>query len=218
MKKLIGFLLILAMLCGMGCTALADSGSDDLMECANETLIRFSSTFNDYILSLASASVEEADEAIDFVVCNGVIKYDENSFNYGDSGVGVVSGGAYSVNNTITMGMGSGIDEDEDLWYVSLTFSPEASDVTLASHALAFILSCGELGMELADDPDEYVDAAIAIADILFSAEEPIAIESNGMVLLHKDLGGGTHLLAVDSVEYYDEFYYNDIENYLVAD
>ena len=206
-------LLLLAMFAGMSCTAFAASDKAELETYTSKNLESFSIYFDTFVMLFASA----AEEPVDIVATTGKISYDENSFNYGDSGIGVISGGAYSENGTVTLGMGTGIGENEDYWYVSLTFSPEASIDTIMANSLAFILAASEAEPD-AEDFDEQLAAAAEIADFLFSSDEPVAFESEGMVLLHKVLGGGTHLLALDSVEYYDEFYYNDIENYIVAD
>ena len=213
MKKIISMFLVLTLIFGMCCTAFAASDPSELKTYTSKNLENFSTYFDTFVLLLASVS----EEPIDVVATTGKISYDENSFNYGDSGIGVISGGAYSKNGTVTMGMGTGIDENEDYWYVSLTFSPEASSDTVLANSLAFILAASETDIE-AEDFEEELEAAAMIADFLFASEEPVAFESDGQVLLHKLLSGGTHLLALDSVEYYDEFYYNDIENYIVAD
>lgn len=47
---------------------------------------------------------------------------------------------------------------------------------------------------------------------------DDIAVQIGDYVLVHKALSGGQYLLAIDTLAYYDEFYYNDTENYFVME
>lgn len=178
----------------------------------SETLTTINNAFFTYMLTLC-----ENEPEIDMVGSTGLIQYNDNSFTYSYDDVGVIHGGAYSQQNTVTLGIGTGLDEHEDHWYMSLSFTPEASQLTIQASAYAFMLACAEVGLPLPEDIEEKSDISWAILDALF-AEDEIAIEMGDLVLIHKALEGGSHLLAVDSLAYYNGFYYNSIENYYVIE
>lgn len=178
----------------------------------SDTLIKISDAFFGYMLSLCKSEPE-----IDMVGSTGLIQYTDSSFTYSYDNVGVIHGGAYSQQNTVTLGLGTGLEENEDHWYMSLTYSPEASELTIQASGYAFMLACAEVGLPLPEDIDEKNNMCWGLLDVLYGKEQ-IAIEMGGLVLIHKALEGGSHLLAVDSLPYYNGFYYNSIEDYYVIE
>ncbi len=178
----------------------------------SDTLITISDAFFSYMLSLCKSEPE-----IDMVGSTGLIQYTDSSFTYSYDNVGVIHGGAYSQQNTVTLGLGTGLEENEDHWYMSLTYSPEASELTIQASGYAFMLACAEVGLPLPEDIDEKNNMCWGLLDVLYGKEQ-IAIEMGGLVLIHKALEGGSHLLAVDSLPYYNGFYYNSIEDYYVIE
>lgn len=208
MKKLLSLCLALLLVLLMGVPSWAFAQQIY----TSETLTTINDAFFTYMLALCQGEPE-----IDMVGTTGLIQYNDNSFTYGYNDVGVIHGGAYSQKNTVTLGMGTGLEENEDHWYMSLTFSPEASDLTIQGCGYAFMLACGQVGLQLPEDMNESSDLVWGMLDVLFSQDE-IAIEMNGLVFIHKALEGGSHLLAVDSLPYYNGFYYNSIENYFVIE
>lgn len=207
MKKLFSLLLVLTLALGLALPARAD-----YQLYASDTLSTWCQTFTTYLLAYADVS----EDPVDVLTSTGGIIYDEASFNYSEDGVLVVSGGAYSTNNTMTLGIGTGMDENEDYWYASILYNAEASDSTIIYSGVAFMQACSALGLNLGGE-ETYLDNAFMLLDILFSSED-IAVEKDGMVLVHKIFEGGSELLAVDSLAYYNGFYYNDTENYIVLD
>lgn len=208
MKKLLASLmtvLFLVSLLTAGCAA-------GYQPYASETLMRINEAFFSYMLAL-SGELEE----VDMIGTTGIIQYNDNSFTYSYDDVGVIHGGAYSEKNTVSLGVGTGLDENEDHWYMSLTFSPEASGMTLYACGYSLLYACAEVGLQLPEDNTESNELVGEILDTLFSTDQ-IAIETDGLVLIHKTLDGGSHLLAVDSLPYYNGFYYNSIENYFKID
>lgn len=178
----------------------------------SDTLIKISDAFFSYMLSLCKSEPE-----IDMVGSTGLIQYTDSSFTYSYDNVGVIHGGAYSQQNTVMLGLGTGLEENEDHWYMSLTYSPEASELTIQASGYAFMLACAEVGLPLPEDVDERNNMCWGLLDVLYGKEQ-IAIEMGGLVLIHKALEGGSHLLAVDSLPYYNGFYYNSIEDYYVIE
>ncbi len=208
MKKLLAMFLILTMMLSIASPALAD-----YQQYASETLLTWSMYYNSYVQVFAEGLSEDA--VVDTPFPSGIIVYDENSYTYGPyTGVGVIHGGQYSLNNTTTIGMGTGLDEDEKYWYVSITYSPEHNDETLFVTSAAFALASIQVGLPL-DDSD--IELLMEFMYGLMSNDD-IAVQIGDYVLVHKALSGGQYLLAIDTLAYYDEFYYNDTENYYVME
>ena len=209
MKKILAVILALALLLGLGLPVQAES-----VRYSNETLVTWCGAYTSYLMALAD--VFEG-EYVDMALANGSIIYREREIAYGPSGVPVIHGAAFSENGTVMLGNGSGLDGYEDHWYASLTFSPEASELTVYLSSMAFIMASGEVGFELPEDAGEMMAKAEELLTVLLSAES-IAVEADGLVFVGKQLSDGRTLLAVDTVAYYDEFYYNDTDNYLIMD
>lgn len=189
----------------------------------NTTLIAWSNAFNGFADLLAKN--DGISEPADVPFTTGRIVADEESFTEGYSGVKVAHGGMYSPNGTVTLGCGTGVVyknnelnyfADGDYWYVSLTYSAEASQKTLKVTGMAFVLACVKVGLPIPAD-DTMIQHVSELLDLLF-AYDNIALQMGDLVLVHKILPGDQHLLAVDTVLYYDEFYYNDTENYFILD
>lgn len=189
----------------------------------NTTLTEWSAAFK-YFANLLTQNDGISDSA-DIPFTSGRIVADEDSFTEGYSGVRVAHGGMYSPNGTVTLGCGTGVVyvnkdmnyfADDDYWYVSLTYSPEASNKTVNVTGMAFVLACIKVGLPIPTD-DTMLQRVAEMLDLLF-AYDNIALQMGDLVLVHKLLPGDQHLLAVDTVLYYDEFYYNDTENYFIMD
>lgn len=209
MKKIVALLLSLVLVCSTA-SALADYQSY-----TSKTLALWCNAFNYYATALAQN--DSLSGAVDLPVAGGSIIYNESSYTYGYSGVGVIHGGAYSPNNTVTLGVGTGLDDQENYWYASLTYSAEASSATNQVAGFAFMLACVETGLPLDKNSSDFFSTMGLILDTLWSSDN-MAIQMGDLVLVHKMISGNRHLLAVDSLAYYDEFYYNDTENYIVLD
>lgn len=208
MKKLIALFLALTLMLGIASPALAEYKSY-----LSETLSIWNAYYCAYVEAFANSFPE--DMVVDTPFPSGGIIYDENSFTYGPyTGVGVIHGGCYSPNNTITMGFGTGMGENENYWYASITYSPECNAPTLVATANALLLASIQAGVPLeTDDLNELMDFMQEVLQY-----DDIAVQIGDYVLVHKALSGGQYLLAIDSLAYYDEFYYNDTENYIVLE
>ncbi len=208
MKKLLAMFLILTMMLSIASPALAD-----YQKYASETLLTWSMYYKSCVQAFAEVLPEGA--VVDTPFPSGIIMYDENSYTYGPyTGVGVIHGGLYSLNNTTAIGMGTGLDENEKYWYVSITYSPEHNGETLFVTSAAFALASIQVGLPL-DDSD--IELLMEFMYGLMSNDD-IAVQIGDYVLVHKALSGGQYLLAIDTLAYYDEFYYNDTENYYVME
>lgn len=208
MKRLLALLLALSLLFGSTVSALAGTRTY-----TSPTLENWANYYNLFLLKLTEGLDEDA--GVDAPYTSGRINYDENSFTYGPgTGVPVIHGGAYSANGTTTLGMGTGLDENEHYWYVSLTYSPERNSATLFAASLAFLLAGIKAGVPLEfSDISELTD----LLSILMSYDD-IALQIGDYVFVHKVLSGDRDLLALDTLAYYDEFYYNDTENYYMLE
>lgn len=208
MKKLIALFLALTVMLGIASPALAEYESY-----ASKTMKTWTAYYGAYVEDFAK--VLQEGEVLDTPFPTGGILYNENSFTYGPyTGVGVIHGGCISPNNTMTMGFGTGMGEDENYWYVSITYSPECNGATLAATSYAFLRASIHAGVPL--DSSDLNGMMDFLQTILYC--DDIAVQIGDYVLVHKNLSGGQHLLAIDSLAYYDEFYYNDTENYYVLE
>lgn len=207
MKRLLALLLALILLFGSTVCALAETQTY-----TSPTLENWAYYYDLFLLTFTE-DLDEAfdDAAMDTLLVTGNINYDENSFTYGPAtGVPVIHGGAYSANGTVSLGMGTGLGENENYWYVSLTFSPECNLTTMRITSIVFLLAGIKAGVPLAvSDGSELTD----LHNVLMSYDD-IALQIGDYVLVHKVLSGDRDLLALDTLAYYDEFYYNDTENY----
>lgn len=205
MKKLTSLLLTMLMLFALTLPASAESPYYQSMK-----LAKWGYGYE----ILMSSWAESLEEPLDMPnVLSGHILYTLDSFTTGYSGTPVLNGGTGSSQNTVSLGMGVDMTEEE-LWYVSLTFSPEASSATFAYSSMAMVLACMANDMQIPEGMD-WVDFATDICETLISAPET-AIEYDGLVFVYKELEGGSRLMCVDSLAYYNDFYYNTIENYLL--
>ncbi|MDD3411716.1 MAG: hypothetical protein PHY12_13010 [Eubacteriales bacterium] len=135
-----------------------------------------------------------------------------NGLKTGASGAVVANGGVHSQKETFTVGMGAGVDNPE-LWYVSFVFTGKTSEQDLVYTVAAMLIGCHAVGLDLSTGDGEYEEHVMQVLEKLLSGKRPLMIEANGLVLVAKDLGDGQQLFAVDSLAYFDDFYYSDRSN-----
>ena len=210
MKKRIAILMCLIILT---CTALPAYARERYVV---PNLMNWSIAFNYFAEKLATA--DHLSAPADIPLTGTTLSDDPNNLTVGYSGVKVYNGGNYSADGTVTFGCGSGLERDNasDYWYVSLTFSPEVSESTKFVTAFAFMLANIDAGLPIPTG-DNMLTMIGELLDILFASDD-IAIQMGDLIIVHKLLPGDLHLLALDTVQYYDEFYYNDTENFYVMD
>lgn len=208
MKKVLALVLSAALLLGITLPAHATTVIFD-------NAVAWSNTFNQIAELLASRGSNG--EAVDLPIAGGMITFDENSITTGATGVQVVHGGTESPNQTVSYGTGSGLGENDNYWYFSLTYSAEASAATLHATGFAFLYASTQTGLPVDPTSDGALSLFGTLLDALFNSDN-IAIKMGDVILVHKLLPGDRHLLAIDSLDYYNEFYYNDTDNFIVLE
>lgn len=208
MKKFLSLLLSLLLLFGVSMPAVAEELPPFY---TSQVLQVWCDVHN---MCIEQVVMPNVDVPIDVAVANAIIRTAGNEIVYSYSGVPTIHGGAISENETVTLGIGTGLEGYEKYWYTSLKYSPEVSEDTFMWTSYAFLLTSMVVFIE-----DEAAGAKFEEewAGKLLTSDN-IAVEINDVVFIGKELPGGIRILAVDSVDYYNEFYYNDTENYFVLD
>ena len=204
MKKGISFLaaIIFLMVCVpvMGETA-------DMIRIENSTLTEWVKEYTSLLLLM-----KENGNAVEMDTGNGIICSYEQDIRFGVNGERVLDGGIYSENGIYMLGMGAGVDQD-DLWYVTLTFGPNVDQQIVTNNTLCMIYAFGDL-YRLFSESEESKDTFVEILDMLTSGNESVGFELNGKLLMRKELGNGQFIVGVDSVAFYNAFYAGSLENY----
>lgn len=154
----------------------------------------------------------------DSMTFSGKINYDESMIRWGNgSGKEVVDGGVGSAKGTFAIGAGAGLDDD-NLWYVSFTYEKNVDSDVMLYNTYFMLLSSEDLLDGLSDaglDDSETEKIMIQITQQLLMPEEDIAIQTGNMVAVSKKTDAGQRLIALETVDFYEEFYKGSIENYI---
>ncbi len=123
----------------------------------------------------------------------------------------VADGGMTSLGGTFSIGVGSGVD-NEELWYATLTFPADIDEQVMEINTLMAVAACQAVGIDFGDD-DEII---YTLAGFLCYSEGDAAVEIGDLVLATKILSGGQRLVMFDSLDFYNGFYAGSIEDYTV--
>lgn len=214
MKRIVALILCLTL-------SLSCSGALALSELINPNVSQFCFYYMQYAMAL-SESVDDFSILEKLAFSAGKIGYFDHDARTGYTGQKVADGGASNQLGTCTLGVGAGLS-NENLWYVTNTYYPGLDYLTLRVSAISMILASDGLGVSLGED-DTAVATAMELADMLLASTESTAYQLDDVVYFCKlldgrtPLEGGMFILGVNSLEFYNEFYYGSIKNYNVIE
>lgn len=214
MKRIVSLLLCLFLACSA-----AGAFADELV---NPYITTHCEMYIHFMLS-AAESLNDMEFLDNFAFTAGKILYNRRDTRIGYTGQRVADGGAMNDLGTCTIGCGAGVD-NEELWYVTNTFSAGMEPHVLSTSALAMFLSAWPMCPAMGADADEAYENAGALADLLLSCNVSTAYQIGNLVFFCKPLdgraplNGGMFILGVNSLDFYNEFYYGTIPNYIVLD
>lgn len=146
---------------------------------------------------------------------NGSISYYEKNIRTGANGERVADGGAYSKQGTYMLGMGAGVDQ-EDLWYVTMTFNAGADKDQCANNVFCMLYAFDDLRETLsASENDGLLQEMI---NMLVGDNGTFGIQLNGKIIMRKELGNGQVIIGVDSIPFYEAFYAGSLTEYYNLD
>lgn len=215
MKRILALIVCLTL-------ALSCSGALALEELINPNAEVLCSTYFMYTMALAE-SVENYGILENLTFSAGKIGYFPSDARTGYTGQKVADGGATNELGTCTLGVGAGID-NENLWYVTNTYSAGLDYLTLRVSAISMVMASHGLGVNLGDDAETAIATAMDLADLLLASTTATAYQLDDVVYFCKPLDsrapleGGMFILGVNSLEFYNEFYYGTIKNYYVIE
>lgn len=193
----------------------------ELNELINPYAESFCTQYTLFTLLLCDDALNDINVLDNLAFSTGNIRYFSSDARKGYTGQKVADGGAMNELGTCTIGVGAGID-NEDLWYVTNTYSGGLDYQTLLISAVAMCMASNGLGVNLGTDIDEVVNTSMQLAKMLISCTETTAYQLDDVVYLCKlldnrsPLEGGMFILGVESLDFYNEFYYGSVENYYV--
>ncbi len=204
MKRTAALIAALMIFCLFCSAAWGDASGTIRIE--NPTLLEWNGRYKALLLSvLQSGGPAETDSA------NGIISSREQNIRTAAGGERVLDGGLYSDHGIYVLGMGAGVDR-EDLWYVTLTFGPEADPELIRNNARCMIYAFEDLYRLFTESEDGPV-LFDEILDALATGKESVGFVAGGKLLMRMELGSGRFILGVDSLAFYNAFYAGVLEN-----
>ena len=181
----------------------------------NPNLVKWAEEYLSWHLTLMAQ--DEPVMLEDSMTFSGRINYNEEDARTGYNGKKAADGGTYSENGTFSLGAGAGLDDD-NLWYVSFTYEKNADSDVMLYNTYFMLLSSEDLLDGLSDaglDNSEAGKFAAKMTQQLLLSEEDMAIQTGNVVAVSKKLSTGQRLVALETVDFYEEFYKGSIENYI---
>lgn len=159
--------------------------------------------------------VEQEGISIDRHEANGSISYYEKNIRFGANGERVADGGTYSKQGTYMLGMGAGVDQ-EDLWYVTMTFNPGVDKDQCANIIFCMLYAFNDLRETLSAEGNEGL--LQEIINQLVGDNGTFGIQLNQKIIMRKELGNGQVIIGVDSIPFYEAFYAGSLTEYYNLD
>lgn len=214
MKRIISLLLCLTLTCSaVGAFA---------AELVNPYVETYCNLYVKFMVSIAE-DLGDPEFYDHFAFSSGKILYYPQDVRTGYTGQKVADGGTSNSLGTCTFGCGAGVD-NENLWYVTNTFSAGADQLAITACALVMCYVAWPMCPELGADADEAYENASILADLLLNCNVSTAYQIGNVVFFVKPLdgrsplNGGMFIIGVNSLDFYNEFYYGTIPNYIVLD
>ena len=152
---------------------------------------------------------------VEFSADTGIISYYEKNVRTGSGGERVADGGTYSENRSYMLGMGAGV-EREDLWYITMTYDAGTDMETCYNNTACMLLAFNDIKALWDGGEDEHA-LAEAILDRLVNQPGSVGIQYGGKVFIRIDRGS-RFIVGVDSLEFYEAFYADSLEEYYSFD
>lgn len=171
-------------------------------EVDNYNLMAVSMLYNGLMVRFANS-----DQELDYCAAAMSIPYRQDSLSTLLNGEKIAKGISYSLQRSITMGMGAGIDDDS-YWYLSLTFpysvlSTDSFFYNMYSLVLGSILA--DVGITPDDDADTNVTMALDIIDALVADGQNTAVTCGDLAFFYIDTSSEV-IIGVDSKNYFDNY------------